>query len=197
MQTVCKNRADKEEVPCTECGKLFPTRKQMGEHRRTKHRAGQEGGVQGLGLPPQNMGHNLGQYFSNKTLYKPAPAPAHHNHNVLPPFSRQTLDYQEKTLGYQEKLFPAPWGGHAHPHQEAGKVAPAPAPAELSLAPPPCPAPEENVGSLLRQVYHTEHHHQPAEPAHYHAHKMAGMAEPIYCDYAPVSPFDSYLYYNA
>ena len=63
----------------------------MGEHRRTKHRAGQEGGVQGLGLPPQNMGHNLGQYFSNKTLYKPAPAPApapaHHNHNVLPPFS--------------------------------------------------------------------------------------------------------------
>merc|ERR1719410_1798825 len=135
--TVCKNRADKEEVPCTECGKLFPTRKQMGEHRRTKHRAGQEGGVQGLGLPPQNMGHNLGQYFSNKTLYKPAPAPAHHNHNVLPPFSRQTLDYQEKTLGYQEKLFPAPWGGHAHPHQETGKVAPAPAPAELSLAPPP------------------------------------------------------------
>ena len=54
FQAVCKNRADKEEVPCTECGKLFPSRKQMSEHRRTRHRPCHQSQAQ-LALPPPGL----------------------------------------------------------------------------------------------------------------------------------------------
>ena len=79
FQGVCKNRPDKEDVPCTDCGKVFPSRRHLQEHRRTKHREG--GGSDGR-MMEQNMGHNLGQYLNVSRQGCEA---------VLPPFSRQTL----------------------------------------------------------------------------------------------------------
>ena len=45
----------------------------------------------------------------------------------------------------------------------------------------------QNVGSILRQVYHTEHHQD-------HYQKLPNMSEPVFCDYPS---YDNFLYYSA
>ena len=248
FQAVCKNRVDKEEVPCTECGKLFPSRKQMSEHRRTRHRLCPEVPSQmshpppGMLTPTQNMGHNLGQYFSSKPQQYTRPqAPS----NTLPPFSHpaplyhapmpmtnekpvfsQPTDQSEARKQPQavcrcdvchacfpseqalEKHFASHWaldsdlGGQGQVKPLTGS--------DLSLAAHahngpmrgaeeasgPMGVEQENVGSLLRQVYNTEHisehpyHHQKMS----HHHQMQDLSS--FCDYPPPT-FDSFLYYNA
>ena len=249
FQAVCKNRADKEEVPCTECGKLFPSRKQMSEHRRTRHRHCHENQAQ-LALPPpammtptQNMGHNLGQYFSSKPQqYRPAPS------NTLPPFSppaplyhapmamtnekpvfSQTTDQSEgrKQPQYRcevchacfhseqalEKHFTSHWAPGLSMDTELGAQVKPLTGSDLSLAAHaqsgpmrgqeeasgPMGVEQENVGSLLRQVYNTEHiseHHpyQHQQKMTHPHHQMQDLSS--FCDYPPPA-FDSFLYYNA
>ena len=210
----------------------------MSEHRRTRHRHCHD--VQTQTLPPpvmnmvttQNMGHNLGQYFSSKPQqYRPAPS------NTLPPFSHpaplyhapmamtnekpvfsQTTDQSEAKCRCDvchacfpseqalEKHFASHWaldsdlGG-----QQPGKPLTG---SDLSLAAhahngpmrgaeePSGPMGEENVGSLLRQVYNTEHISE--HPYHHHqkmsSHQMQDLSS--FCDYPPPA-FDSFLYYNA
>ena len=249
FQAVCKNRADKEEVPCTECGKLFPSRKQMSEHRRTRHRHCHENQAQ-LALPPpammaptQNMGHNLGQYFSSKPQqYRPAPS------NTLPPFSHpaplyhapmamtnekpvfsQTTDQSEgrKQPQYRcevchacfhselalEKHFTSHWAPGLSMDTDLGAQVKPLTGSDLSLAAHaqsgpmrgqeepsgPMGVEQENVGSLLRQVYNTEHiseHHpyQHQQKMTHPHHQMQDLSS--FCDYPPPA-FDSFLYYNA
>ena len=219
FQTVCKNRTDREEVPCNECGKLFPTRKHLSEHRRTKHRENPIVGSQlsqlpqfpppGIMMGQQNMGHNLGQYLTSKTHYKPVHTPS------LPPFSRSSLG--------GAPLYPGPPVQSSTPappvHQEMEKsFAPnhswGPHPAQidmdlgskltghdLSLAHAHSQLPgqsepvEENVGSILRQVYHTEHHQEHYQPQKHQS--MCPEASIYHSEYQPYPNFDSFLYYNA
>ena len=210
FQTVCKNRPDKEEVPCNECGKLFPTRKHLSEHRRTKHRAEQPlvSSAPVMLVQPQNMGHNLGQYFSSK----PLPPPPHHHQSMLPPFSRQYHGHGTTPVvsghGSTEKspvrcelchaYFPteAVLKEHLTLHwshqleQTETKVMTS----DLTLTQVHDHQSEaENVGSLLRQVYHTEHHH---DHHHHHQYKHHAIPEPYCSDYQPPA-FDNFLYYNA
>ena len=243
MQTVCKNRPDKEEVPCQECGKLFATRKHLSEHRRTKHRENNNNGGQLPALsqlpPPammmgsQNMGHNLGQYFHTKSLYKPtghanvlppfrhmghmyhpgAPVPPGH---TAPPMSDTKPVYRcDVCQGYfpSEQVLQKHYASHWPPvhdiseHAQTRLTSPDPSLAQLQpepeqeaigmLAPhilppnastPNTPPPNgQNVGSILRQVYHTEHHQD-------HYQKLPNMSEPVFCDYPS---YDNFLYYNA
>ena len=219
----------------------------MSEHRRTRHRHCHES--QTLALPPpvmmtnptQNMGHNLGQYFSSKPQqYRPAPT------NTLPPFSHpaplyhapmamtnekpvfsQTTDQSEARKQPQavcrcdvchacfpseqalEKHFASHWALDSDSLGQPGKPLTG---SDLSLAAHaqngpmrgaeepsgPMGVEQENVGSLLRQVYNTEHisehpyhHHQKMSS---HPHHMQDLSS--FCDYPPPA-FDSFLYYNA
>ena len=233
LQAVCKNRADKEEVPCTECGKLFPSRKQMSEHRRTRHRPheslnivpGGPGGPGGSGVPGgpggpggslgQNMGHNLGQYFSSRpsTALPPFshPAPLYHapmqmtNEKLCQPDPSEARKQFRCDVCHAffpsepalEKHFSSHWQletGQA----DLGQVKPLTG-SDLSLAAHAqtsleVSGVEENVGSLLRQVYNTEHipeYHAQKMP-HPHHHHM----NDLFCDYHPPA-FDNFLYYNA
>ena len=241
FQTVCKNRPDKEEVPCNECGKLFPTRKHLSEHRRTKHResAAVSSSAVSAAVPlnmvsPQNMGHNLGQYFSQSRVQQ-------HGQHMLPPFSRQysmpsaavptmsaavpTMSAETKRCDVCHAFFPSEsslkehislhWSQHcsddtkmtgsvpSHRDLTLTQAAAGVVPSAVSAVPPMTTAAEaENVGSLLRQVYHTEHHeqypHLPGNmPSNPHS-KLHHNIPDTFCDYQhPAAAFDSFLYYNA
>jgi len=200
---VCKNRPDKGEIPCTECGKLFPSRRHLQEHKRTKHRdnlatVSNVPSVPSVPMVEQNMGHNLGQYF---TVTRPP------CDGTLPPFSRQSLGlgvggYHQPPSGasasvmpghradfpaesHLEKHFPTHW-----PSQEEASLKLTGHDLTLSQIQDPV---EENVGSILRQVYNTEHHHHHQDQYH-HNHKH--IQDPaIFCDYS--HNFEPFLYYNA
>jgi len=216
---VCKNRADKEDVPCVDCGKMFPTRRHLQEHRRNKHRENNNLGSVGstplpppmMTLPPQNMGHNIGQYFTARSKTNMVPSAP-----VLPPFSRQPLT---PNMGYNtacqplvrpdqrtdmsekvsvrcevchaffpselalEKHFASHWPQNSSDDGISGN--------QVKVTGNDLPLPqiehvEENVGSILRQVYHTEH-------TEFGAHKIHNMND----NFMEYPSFDSFLYFNA
>merc|ERR1711892_251937 len=224
---VCKNRADKEDVPCVDCGKMFPTRRHLQEHRRNKHSENNNLGSVGstplpppmMTLPPQNMGHNIGQYFTARTKTNMVPSAP-----VLPPFPRQPLT---PNMGYNTACQPLARSDSAsvmsHRSDMSEKVAfrcevcHAFFPSEVALEKHfvshwpqnstddvisgsqvkvtgnDLPLPqiehepvEENVGSILRQVYHTEH-------TEFSAHKIHTMND----NFMEYPSFDSFLYFNA
>lgn len=180
FQGVCKNREDKEEIPCNSCARTFPTRRHLQEHRRSKHREERE--VESL-PPPQNFGHTVGQYFS--MARGPAPRPQ------LPPFScpaplppaprcevSHTLFPSELALS---RHFPSHWP--SAPQEVQGKVTGADLPLPLAQEQ------EDNVGSLLRQVYHTEHAPEYS--------KLQGMGQGAEAYPMEYPAYDSFLYFNA
>ena len=211
LQGVCRNRKDREEVGCPDCGKLLPTRRHLQEHRRTKHRTAAT--PTAAPFPPalQNMGHSIGQYFST---YPPHQPTARAGSNPCLPMKQEHLQLQQQpeavvavtlphipqhqqqqepqqhtmiqgrcdpcpltttTTGYpnqaessQQHFYNHSYGlPTAHHHNNtttdvlAASVAAAglpgaTLPADMAALPPLEPL-EENVGSLLRQVYSTEH----------------------------------------
>ena len=210
FQGVCKNRPDKEEVPCTDCGKVFPSRRHLQEHRRTKHR--EAGGAgSGASMMEQNMGHNLGQYLNVSRQGCEA---------VLPPFSRQSLGvgvsggvYPQPPSGAAASIMPGLRGDlrcevcHAYfpteshlekhfsthwPPQEEADLKLTGHDLTLSQIQEPV---EENVGSILRQVYNTEHHHHVHQEQYHHNHKHSMPDPGLFCDYS--HNFEPFLYYNA
>lgn len=206
LQGVCKNRPDKGDVPCTDCGKLFPSRRHLQEHKRTKHRD-QVSSVPSAPPVPmveQNMGHNLGQYF---TVSRPG------CDGSLPPFSRQSLGYIQPPSGAAASVMPGHRTGdfrcevchsffpteshlekhfsvHWPPQEETGLKLTG---HDLTLSQIQDPV-EENVGSILRQVYNTEHHQHHHQDQYHHTHKH--VQDPaLFCDYS--HNFEPFLYYNA
>ena len=154
MQGVCKNRLDREAVPCPDCGDSFPTRRQLQEHRRNRHKK-------------QNIGHSVGQYFHDKTAgrYMPSstvnmPAlPSNLPSAPLPAFGAPTA-----VPDYHERLACSDNGHHHHQHYPCDMNHHQPS-AQLIHGPADLPLPQlsepvqqqENFGSILRQVYDSEH----------------------------------------
>ena len=202
LQAVCKHRADKEEVPCGECGKLFPTRRHLQEHRRNKHRQEESAPVPAPApaLQPQNMGHSLGQWSHSRVHNKPTPP------SPLPSFSAAPPAYPPRQLRCDlchaqfgselalEKHFSLHWPGVGVGGEGgAGELGPARHPVQVTGSDLPLPLPheplEENVGSLLRQVYHTEHQAEfgQTKPGHVQQQEQNFIEYPN---------FDSFLYFN-
>ena len=119
------------------------------------------------------MGHSVGQYFSMQPRHPALPRPQ------LPPFSHAPAA-------------PAAWPHwpsahhphHHHQHDMQQKVTGA----DLPL--PHSQDQEDNVGSILRQVYHTEHTADFAAKTH----PLGQGAEAYPMEY---STYDSFLYFNA
>jgi hypothetical protein len=185
LQGVCKNREDRESVPCGSCPRSFPSRRHLQEHRRSKHREERE--ETGLLTNPQNMGHSVGQYFSVGRS-QPSARPQ------LPPFAcpaGPALRCEVCHATFPSELalsrhFPTHWaaqpGGQEalHHHKVTGADLPLPLPHHEV---------EDNVGSLLRQVYHTEHtDFGPKLQTLGHGAEAYPMEYPAY---------DSFLYFNA
>jgi len=246
---VCKNRADKQEVLCSECGKSFPSRRHLQEHRRNKHRDAMTPNSPAFPivnqqlsyLSPQNMGHNIGQYFNLRVGAKVLPS--YHQTPLYHP-----VGYRQAPVDLQSPLSelqgPAALSSstnqkvccsavcdvchavfssestlakHHASHWSATGVSEVPSnhPQQLTGADLPLPQaeqlPEEqNVGSILRQVYHTEHNssefqrsseyqQQHQELMHHQQQPLANKlssSDGIFMDY-PHPSFDSFLYFNA
>jgi len=195
---VCKNRTDREEIPCDDCGKLLPTKRHLQEHRRNKHRDTSTP-LPVLSMPPQNMGHNLGQYFSVKAR---TTTPV--RQQPLPPFSRQMMTNQHvarcevcHAVFQSEAELESHFMSHV-PQSAADDVISVSGQAkvtgsDINLNPQMEPEPvEENVGSLLRQVYNTEH-------TDFCYNKVCGTDKmPSLNDHIMDYPsFDSFLYFPA
>jgi len=184
---VCKNREDKEEIPCNSCPRTFPTRRHLQEHRRSKHREERE---EVLPTAPQNMGHSVGQYFSSVGRL-PAPRPQ------LPPFSCappppprcEVCHAHFPTELALSRHFPTHWPS-ATSHQQAEMQQGG---AKVTGNDLPLPLPHhheqehDNVGSLLRQVYHTEHT------------DFGAKLQPLGAEAYPMEypSYDTFLYFNA
>jgi len=171
---VCKNRENKQEVPCSSCPRTFPSRRHLQEHRRSKHREERE-----EVLPnPQNMGHSVGQYFAVGRA--PAARPQ------LPPFTCAPPALRCEVC---HALFPSE---HALSRHFASHWPAPPADQQKVVTGSDLPLPlahhdqEDNVGSLLRQVYHTEHTDFGS--------KLQLGAEAYPMEYPA---YDSFLYFNA
>ena len=186
LQGVCKNREDKAEIPCSSCPRTFPTRRHLQEHRRAKHRDERE---ESLPTAPQNMGHSVGQYFSSVARV-PAPRPQ------LPPFSCpappppprcevcHAIFPSELALSrHFPTHWPSPTTHHGDMQQGATKVTGN----DLPLPLPHHHEQEDNVGSLLRQVYHTEHT------------DFGTKLQPLGAEAYPMEypSYDTFLYFNA
>ena len=160
----------------------------------------------------QNMGHNLGQYLNVSRQACEA---------VLPPFSRQTLGvagvggvggvYSQPPSGATASMMPGlrgdfrcevchsyfPTESHLEKHfsthwppQEEADLKLTGHDLTLSQIQEPV---EENVGSILRQVYNTEHHHHGHQDQYHHTHKHTMPDPGLFCDYS--HNFEPFLYY--